>query len=141
MNKGLTLILCATILLFSVYSNTYLPSAKAQIANWKKYTAPGQKFNLLHPPNRGVKGKHDNITGTTEVILENHNSTKAQVSILYNPYDALLKSKTGKIIVLSRAVTNLENEISVDYVFFNSTGKFPHKYSFQNHQSASDIVG
>ena len=40
----------------------------------------------------------------------------------------------------SRALTNLEMQISTDYVFFNSTGKFPHKYSIQNYQSASDIV-
>jgi len=25
-------------------------------------------------------------------------------------------------------------------VFFNSTGKFPHKYSISNRQSASDVV-
>ena len=30
--------------------------------------------------------------------------------------------------------------MSIDYVFFNSTGKFPHKYSISNHQSASDVV-
>ena len=40
----------------------------------------------------------------------------------------------------SRVLTNLENEISVDYVFFNSTGKFPHKYSISDRQSASDVV-
>ncbi len=108
--------------------------------NWRKYADPGQKFSCLYLPNWVMKSTHDNITGTTEVILENPNSTRAQVSILYNPNDALLKSKTGKPIVPSRALTNLENEVSVDYIFFNSTGKFPHKYSFQNHQPASDIV-
>ena len=132
--------LVITILLISVYSNDNLKSVKGQIDIWKKYSDPGQKFSFLNPYNWVIKSKHDNVTGTTQVILENPNATRTQVSILYNPNDVLLKSKTGKIIVPSRAVTNLENEINVDYVFFNSTGKFPHKYSFQNHQSASDIV-
>ena len=76
----------------------------------------------------------------TQVILVNPNSTGGQISILYNPNEPTLNSKTDKPVVPSRALTNLENEISVDYVFFNSTGKFPHKYSISNHQSASDVV-
>ena len=75
---------------------------------------------------------HDNITGTTEVILENPNSTRAHVSVLYNPNEPTLSSKTSKLVITSRALTNLENEISVDYVFFNSTDKFPHKYSISD---------
>ena len=108
--------------------------------NWKKYSDSDQKFNFLYPPNWAIKIIHDNITGTTEVILENPNSTRAQVSILYNPNEPTLSSKTGKPVVPSRALTNLENEISVDYIFFNSTAKFPHKYVISDHQSASDIV-
>ena len=69
---------------------------------------------------------HDNVTGTTQVILVNPNSTRRQISILYNPNEANLDSKTGKPVVPSRALTNLEKEISVDYVSFTSTGKFPH---------------
>ena len=80
------------------------------------------------------------MTGTTEVILENPNSTRAHVSVLYNPNEPILNSKTGKPVVPSRALTNLENEISADYLFFNSTRKFPHKYSISNHPSASDVV-
>lgn len=34
----------------------------------------------------------------------------------------------------------MEKEISDDFIFFNSTGKFPHKYSIQKYQSASDVV-
>ena len=70
----------------------------------------------------------------------NPNSTRAQISILYNPNEPTLSSKTGKPVVPSRALTNLENEISVDYVFFNSTGKFRHKYSISDLQSASDLI-
>jgi hypothetical protein len=39
-----------------------------------------------------------------------------------------------------KLLTNLEKEISVDHVSFNSTGKFPHKYSISNRQSASDVI-
>jgi hypothetical protein len=63
-----------------------------------------------------------------------------KVLVLYSPNDPLLYSKTGKPVVPSRALTNLENEISTDYFFFNSTGKFPHKYLVQGYESASDIV-
>ena len=138
--KIATWIFCITILLISVYTAFNLNSAKAQVDNWKKYSDPAQKFNFLYPYNWAIKITHDNITGTTEVILENPNSTRAQVSILYNPNEPTLSSKTGKPVVPSRALTNLENEISVDYVFFNRPGKFPHKYSISNQQSASDVV-
>lgn len=88
-----------------------------------------------------MKGSHDNITGSSEVILTKPNSTRTQVSILYNPDDTLLFNfKTAKPIVLPKALTNLEKQISTDYVVFNATGKFPHKYTIQNHPSASDIV-
>ena len=98
------------------------------------------KFNFFYPPNWSAKMTHDNITGTTQVTLENPNSARAQISILYNPNEPTLDSKTGKSVVPSRALTNLEKEISVDYVFFNSTGKFPHRYSISDHQSASDVI-
>lgn len=128
------------LLLLSVYSVSNLHQVNAQTNNWKKYSDPGQKFNFTYPPNWDVKGTHDNTTGTTEVILNVPNSTRTHVSILYNPNDSLLNSKTNKPVVPSRALTNLEKQISSDYIFFNSTGKFPHKYSIQNYQSASDIV-
>jgi hypothetical protein len=67
--------------------------------------------------------------------------SRTEVTILYNPNDALLiNSKTGKSIVVSKALTTLEKQIGVDYIFFNATGKFPHKYTIQSHQSASDIA-
>ena len=133
-------IFCISLLLFSICSAIHLNSAKAQIDNWKKYSHSSQKFNFLYPPNWVIKTTHDNITGTTEVILENPNSTRGQIAILYNPNEPTLNSKTGKPVIPSRALTNLENEISVDYLFFNSTGKFPHKYSISDFQSASDVV-
>jgi hypothetical protein len=43
-------------------------------------------------------------------------------------------------VVLSRALTKLEDQISVDYFFFNSTGKFPHKYLIQGYESAGDLI-
>jgi hypothetical protein len=138
--KIVTWIFCITILLFSIYSTIHLNSATAQIGNWKKYSNDAIKFNFFYPPNWSAKMTHDNITGTTQVTLENPNSTRAQISILYNPNEPTLDSKTGKPVVPSRALTNLEKEISVDYVFFNSTGKFPHRYSISDRQSASDVI-
>ncbi|MGA9942339.1 MAG: hypothetical protein WBP88_10120 [Nitrososphaeraceae archaeon] len=138
--KIVTWIFCITILLFSIYSTIHLNSATAQIGNWKKYSNTAIKFKFFYPPNWSIKTTHDNITGTTEVILVNPNSTRAQISILHNPNEPTLSSKTGKPVVPSRALTNLEKEISVDYVFFNSTGKFPHRYSISDHQSASDVI-
>ncbi len=58
----------------------------------------------------------------------------------YNPNEALLISPTGRPVIPSRALTNMEKEIGDDFIFFNSTGKFPHKYSIQKYQSASDVV-
>jgi hypothetical protein len=125
-------------MLFS-FSNIQL--AKAQIPGWKKYYDAGHKFNFNYPSNWQVKSSHDKITGSSEVILSKPNSTRTQVSILYNPNDTLLfNSKTGKPTVLPKALTNLEKQISTDYIFFNATGKFPHKYRIQNHLSASEIV-
>jgi hypothetical protein len=31
------------------------------------------------------------------------------------------------IIIASKALTTLEKQIGVDYIFFNATEKFPHK--------------
>jgi hypothetical protein len=48
------------------------------------------------------------------------------ITILYNPNDVLLtNSKTGKPMVVSKGLTTLEKQISIDYIFFNATGKFP----------------
>ncbi len=130
---------CCTLLLGLLSNSIHL--VKAQIPSWKSYTDPGHKFIFSYPADWQVKGKHDNVTGSSEVILSRANSSRTQVSILYNPNDTLLvNSKTGKPIVPAKALTNLEQQISLDYVFFNATGKFPHKYTIQNHQSASDIA-
>ena len=63
-----------------------------------------------------------------------------KVSVLYTPKDSLLESYPGKTVLPSKALATFEEQISVDYVLFNSTGKFPHKYSIQNYPSASDII-
>jgi hypothetical protein len=76
-----------------------------------------------------MKSTHDNVTGTIEVVLENPNSSRAKFSVLYNPNEELLKSETGKPVIPSRALTNMEKEMSADYIFFNSTSQFRHKYS------------
>lgn len=133
-------IICSIVVLL-LYPLSNLQLIKAQLPGWKTYYDAGNKFRFTYPPYWQVKGSHDNITGSSEVILSKPNSTRTQLSILYNPNDSLLSnSKTGKPIVLAKAITNLEKQISTDYVFFNTTGKFPHKYTIQNHQSASDLV-
>jgi hypothetical protein len=63
-----------------------------------------------------------------------------KVSIVYTPKDAFLDSNSGKAVIASRALTNLEEEMGAEYFFFNSTGKFPHKYSIQKYESASDLI-
>jgi hypothetical protein len=134
-------ILSISILIFSIYSISHLQLANAQIENWKRYNDPGQKFTFLYPPNWVVNStRHSDINGFTEVILTNPNSTRMKVSLFYTPKDSLLDSNTGKPVVPSRALATLEDQISVDYFFFNSTGKFPHKYSIQNQSSASDMI-
>jgi len=134
-------ILPITILIFSIYSISLLQLGNAQIENWKRYNDPGQKFTFLYPPTWVVNTtRHDNVNGFTEVILKNPNLTRMKVSVIYTPKDSLLESNTGKPVVPSRALATYEDQISVDYSFFNSTGKFPHKYSIQNYSSASDII-
>ena len=134
-------ILPITILIFSIYSISLLQLGNAQIENWKRYNDPGQKFTFLYPPTWVVNStRHDNVNGFTEVTLTNPNLTRMKVSVIYTPKDSLLESNTGKPVVPSRALATYEDQISVDYSFFNSTGKFPHKYSIQNYSSASDII-
>ena len=130
-----------TILIFSIYSISHLQLGNAQIENWKRYYDPGQKFTFLHPPNWVVNTTtHNDVTGFTEVILVNPNSTRMKVSVIYTPKDSLLDSNTDKPVVPSRALVTLEDQISADYFFFNSTGKFPHKYVIQGYESASDMI-
>jgi hypothetical protein len=134
-------ILPITILIFSIYSISHLQLGNAQIENWKRYYDPGKKFTFLHPPNWVVNTTtHNDVTGFTEVILVNPNSTRMKVSVFYTPKDSLLDSNTGKPVVPSRALATLEDQISADYFFFNSTGKFPHKYVVQGYKSASDMI-
>jgi hypothetical protein len=87
-----------------------------------------------------MKSTYDNVTGTIDVVLENPNSSRLKVSVLYNPNEELLKSGTGKPVIPPRALTNMEKEMSADYIFFNSTGQFRHKYSIQDYPSASDVI-
>ena len=121
-----------------VFGSIY--SAHAQVDNLKKYIDPGQKFMLLYPDHWFSGDTHDNVTGTTELKLRDPNSSRLTISVLYSPNDPLFHSKTGKAIVPVRALKNFENEISLDYIFFNSTGKFPHKYCIQGFVCASDVV-
>ena len=129
-----------SILILSIYSIGHLQSGTGQIVNWKRYNDPGNKFSFLHPPNWIVNTRHVDSSGFTEVTLTNPNSTRMKVSVIYTPKDGFLDSNTVKPVVPSKALTNLEEEISADYIFFNSTGKFPHKYSVQNYESASDVI-
>jgi hypothetical protein len=132
------LFIVLTICLCYIFNSLY--SAHAQVGNVKKYFDPGQKLTFLYPDYWSAIGNHDNITGTTEVKLSDPNSTRFSISVLYSPNDPLLLSKTGKSVVPARALKNFENEISLDYIFFNSTGKFPHKYCLRGFVCASDVV-
>ena len=129
-----------SLLVLSIYSISHLEVGNAQVQNWKRYDDPGKKFTFLHPPNWVVNTRHSDTSGFTEVTLMNPNSTKMKVSVIFTPKDALLDSNTNKPVVPSRALANLSEEISADYIFFNSTGKFPHKYSIQNYESASNLI-
>jgi len=128
------------MLIFGVYSIGDLQSAIAQIDNWKRYDDPGKRFTFLYPPNWTANSTHVDASGFTEVTLANLDSTRMKVSIIYTPKDGFLDSNTGKPVLASRALTNLEEEISADYIFFNSTGKFPHKYIIRGYNSASDLI-
>jgi len=129
------------ILIFSIYAISNLSFGHAQTETWMRYNDPRQKFTFLHPPDWNVNSTH-NDNGYTEVVLVNPNSGRMKATIMFIPNDPLLVSKTGKPIVPSRALTNFEEEISSggDYFSFNSTGQFPHKYTIQGLESASDII-
>jgi hypothetical protein len=134
-------IVCAISIIltsFSIFS--LLQSADAQTENWKRFSDPGQKFTFLYPPGWVVNSTHNNINGYTEASLVNPNSSRMKVSVVYNPKDSSLYSDTGKPVILSRALADLVDQLSVDYVYFNSTGKFLHKYSIQNYTSASNVI-
>jgi len=133
-------ILFIFILLFSIYPITHLPVSTRQLSTWNRYYDPGKKFSFSHPPNWNVTTRHVDTSGFTEVTLTNPDSDRMKVSIVYTPQDAFLDSNTDRPALASRALTNLEAEMNADYLFFNSTGKFPHKYSIQAYESASDIV-
>ena len=104
-------IFCISILLFSVCSN-YLNSTTAQSIGWKKYSDPGKKFSFLYPTSWSMKSTHDNVTGTIEVVLENPNTSRLKVSVLYNPNEELLKSQTGNPVIPPKALTKMEKEMS-----------------------------
>jgi hypothetical protein len=129
-----------SILIFVICSTNQLQLGNGQIESWKKYDDPDKRFTFSHPPNWVVNTKHIDASGFTEVTLTNPNSTRMKVSVVYTPKDSFLDSNTGKPVLASRALTNLEEEISADYIFFNSTGKFPHKYVVRGYNSASDLI-
>ena len=128
------------IMVFSIYSINHVQIGNAQVENWKTYFDTNRKFSFLYPSGWIVNSPHNDFNGYTEVTIVNPHSMRMKISLLYIPNDPLLDSKTGTPVVPSRALTNWESSISPDYVFFNSTGKFPHKYSIKGYQSASDIV-
>ena len=121
-----------------VFGSPY--TAHAQADNLKKYMDRGHKFMLLYPSHWVAGDTHDNVTGTTDLKLSDPSTARFSISVLYSPDDPLLQSKTGKSVVPARALKNFENEINLDYIFFNSTGKFPHKYCIRGFVCASDVV-
>lgn len=135
-----TCVISSLILILSTCAITSLQIGDGQIGNWTTYNDPGNKFHFLYPPNWKINSRHMDSSGFTEVTLSSPNSTRMKVVITYTPNDSILDSPTSISTVPSRALSNLEKQISEDYVFFNSTGKFPHKYSIQGYPSASDLV-
>ena len=133
-------IICTIFLLgLSIYSISSIQSGNAQAENWKSYNGPAERFTFLYPPNWAVNSTlYDN--GVTQTTLTNPNSSRMKISLIYVPNDPSLNSNTGKPVVLSRVLTGLEDDMAADYFYFNSTGKFPHKYSIQNYTSASDLI-
>ena len=129
-----------SVMILSIYLISHPELGLADTENWKKYYDPVKRFTFLHPPNWVVNTNHIEASGFTEVTLTNPNSTRMKVSVMYTPKDSFLETNTGKPVLASRALTNLEEEISADYNFFNSTGKFPHKYVVQGYDSASDLI-
>ena len=133
-------ILFISILIFVICSTNQLQLGNGQIESWKKYDNPDKRFTFSHPPNWVVNTTHIDASSFAEVTLTNPNSTRMKVSVVYTPKDSFLDSNTGKPVLASRALTNLEEEISGDYIFFNGTGKFPHKYVVRGYNSASDLI-
>lgn len=138
--RASTGILSMCLLVLSIYGITDLQVGNGQVENAKRYFDPGNKFSFSYPPNWSVTTRYIDESGFSEVTLLNPNSSRMKVSVVYTPKDALLQSPTGKPTAPSRALTNLEQAISEEYVSFNSTGKFPHKYSVKGLPSASDLV-
>jgi hypothetical protein len=129
-----------SVLIFVICSTNQLQLGNGQIESWKKYDDPGKRFTFLYPSNWVVNTNHLDASGFTEVTLTNPNSTRMKVSVVYTSKDSFLDSNTGKPVIASRVLTDLEEEISADYIFFNSTGKFPHKYVVRGYNSASDLI-
>ena len=122
-----------SVLIFVICSTSQLQLGNGQIESWKKYDDPGKRFTFLYPPNWVANTNHIDASGFTEVTLTNPNSTRMKVSVVYTSKDSFLDSNTGKPVLASRALTDLEEE-------FNSTGKFPHKYVVRGYNSASDLI-
>ena len=133
-------IFAISILILLIYPTNQLQLVNGQIEGWKKYDDPGKRFTFLHPPNWVVNTNHVDATGFTEVTLTNPNSIRMKVSVVYTPKDSFVYSNTGKPVLAARALTDLEEQISGDYTFFNSTGKFRHKYVVQGYNCASELI-
>ena len=133
-------IFAISILIFVICPTNQLQLVNGQIEGWKKYEDPGKRFTFSHPPNWVVNTNHVDATGFTEVTLTNPNSIRMKVSVVYTPKDSFVYSNTGKPVLAARALTDLEEQIGGEYTFFNSTGKFRHKYVVQGYNCASDLI-
>lgn len=138
--EGKIELLCAVVLILFAFTISSAQFANAQTENWKKYEDPGKRFSFWYPPTCMLNSTHNDANGYTEVSLTNPNSSRMKVSLIYTPKDSSLRSEADKPVLLSSGLEDLQNQMSVDYYNFNSTGKFHHKYSIQNQSSASDVV-
>lgn len=126
------------MLILSIYSVCSIQSSNAQTANWERYD--DNRFSFSYPPEWNINGTRHYDNGVTETILTNPNSSRMKVSLVYNPKDSSLNSQGGRPVTLTNVLKVIEDQIAVDYINFSSTGKFPHRYSIQNHPSISDVV-
>jgi len=128
-------ILQVGFLVLSIYSVGSLQSSTAQVQYWQKYTDPGRKFTFLYPPNWIVNKSRNNPGESIDITNPDFNRTKITVRYIVN--DNTLQKQ---FVNPANELEYLEEEIGVDFSSYNSTGKFPHKYTIQGFPTAGDVL-
>lgn len=128
-------ILQVGFLILSIYSVGSLQASTGQVQYWQKYTDPGGKFTFLHPPDWIVNKSRNNLGESIDITNPESNRTKITVRYIVN--DNTLQKQ---FVNPAKELEYLEEEIGVDFSSFNSTGKFPHKYTIQGFPTAGDVL-